>query len=103
MATQILEAIQQQNAKSVQSLEANMNLMRNDLGTIKADIGMVRTKCEEIDRRCDRLEKEHRELIASTAENTKTELVKKVNDCKRRKQTGGRKGLCCSKQLEGRT
>ena len=64
MASQILDAIRQQNMQ-FQSLEASMNQMRNDLGSIKTDLGLVKTKCEEIDKRCHTLETNYQTLSSA--------------------------------------
>eukprot|EP00745_Piridium_sociabile_P008845 TRINITY_DN16016_c0_g1_i20.p2 TRINITY_DN16016_c0_g1~~TRINITY_DN16016_c0_g1_i20.p2 ORF type:complete len:104 (+),score=27.34 TRINITY_DN16016_c0_g1_i20:412-723(+) len=48
-ANRILDAIQQQSER-FQSLENTVELMREDISTIKTDVGLVRTRWEEIDR-----------------------------------------------------
>ena len=72
MASQILDAIRQQSVQ-FQSLETNMNQMRNDLGSIKTDMGLVRTKCEEIDERCNRLETNY-QTLSSAVQETNTDV-----------------------------
>ena len=64
MASQILDAIRQQNMQ-FQSLKASMNQVRNDLGSIKTDMGLVRAKCEEIDKRCHTLETNYQTLSSA--------------------------------------
>ena len=51
-----------------------MSLMRDDMGAVKTGMSQVRIKCDEIGRRCDRIEKVHSEL------STKLQVNKSDND-----------------------
>ena len=87
MALRILEVIQQQNEK-FQSLQISINLMRDDMEAVKTDISHVRIKCEEIGRRCDRIEKEHSELSMKIQVNkSETEELFDTNKQKNRDET----------------
>ena len=77
-----------------QSLEASVNQMRNDLGSINTDMGMVRTKCEEIDKRCHTLETNYHRL-SSTVQDTNADLGEPVDEKERghkQRQQGSSQG-----------